>query len=58
MRDRAALRGVFAFGFHGDRVPAEHIEIALTERLLIQLTSLGRRSDGVEDAGIGNAGFL
>src|SRR5262245_24234856 len=57
MGDRASLRGVFAFGFHGNRVPAEHVEIALGKRLLVQLAAFSGRSDGVEDPGIGNPRF-
>src|SRR5205809_21299 len=57
VRDGAALSGMLALGLDGDRVLAEDVELAFRERLLVQLAALGRRCDGVEDAGIGNAGF-
>ena len=57
VRDGAALSGMLALGLDSDRVLAEDVELALGERLLVQLAALGRWCDGVEDAGIGNAGF-
>ena len=57
VRDRAALRGVLAFGFDGDRVAAEDVELALGERLLVQLAAFGRGRDRIEDAGVGDARF-
>ena len=57
MRDGAALCGVLAFGFDGDRVAAEDVELAFGKCLLVELSAFGRRCDGVEDAGIGDARF-
>ena len=55
--DRAALGGVFSLRFHGDRVLTKHVELALSKRLLIQLAALGRRRNGIEHAGLGDARF-
>ena len=55
--DGAALRGVLAFGFDGDGVAPEGVELALGERLLVELAAFRRRRDGIEDAGVGDAGF-
>ena len=57
VRDRAALGRVLAFGLDGNRVVAEDVEFALGERLLVQLAAFGRRRDGIEDTGVGNARF-
>ena len=57
VRDGAALRGVLAFRFDGDRVAAEHVQLAFGERLLIQLAAFGRWGDRIEDAGVCDAGF-
>ncbi len=57
VRDRAALRGVLAFGLDGDRVAAEDVQLAFGEGLLVELAAFGRGRDRVEDAGVGNPGF-
>ena len=36
---------------------AEDVELAFGERLLVELAAFGRGRDGVEDAGVGDAGF-
>ena len=53
--DGAALSRVLALGLHGYRILAEDVELAFGERLLVQLTALGRWCDGIEDASIGDA---
>ena len=55
--DGAALRGVLPFGFDGNRVAAEDVELALGERLLVELAAFSRGRDRIEDTGIGNARF-
>jgi hypothetical protein len=52
VRDGSALGGVLAFGLDRNRAAAEHVQIAFSERLLVQLASLCRGSDRVEDAGV------
>src|SRR5258705_14014633 len=49
MRDGAALRGMLTFCFDGNRVAAEHVQLAFRECLLIELTAFGRGRDGVEN---------
>ena len=52
--DGAALCGMFAFGFDGDpRVP-EDVQLALGERLLVQLAHFRRRRDRVEHPSLGD----
>ena len=41
VRDGAALRGMLPFRFDGDRVAAEHVQLAFRERLLIELAAFG-----------------
>ena len=57
VRDGAALRGVLAFGFDGDGVAAEDVQLAFRECLLVELAAFGRWRDRIEDAGVGDAGF-
>src|SRR5262245_12948892 len=48
---------MFAFGLYRDGVPSEGVELALGERLLVELAGFRRRRDGVEDAGVRDAGL-
>ena len=57
VRDGAALGGVLALGFDGNRVVAEDVELAFGERLLVQLAAFGRRRDRVEHAGVSDSRF-
>jgi hypothetical protein len=52
VRDGAALRGMLAFRFNGNRVLAENVQLAFGEGLLIKLAALGRGGDWIEHAGI------
>ena len=55
--DGAALGGVLSLGFDGQRVPAEHVQPALCEGLLVQLATFRRRGDRIEDPRVGNSSF-
>src|SRR5262249_55235859 len=57
IRDGAALGRVLAFGLDRDRIPAEYVEMAFGECLLIQFAAFGGRRDGIEDAGVRDARF-
>jgi hypothetical protein len=53
--DGATLGGVLAFGFNGDGVVAEDVQVALGIGLLEELAALGGGGDGIKDAGVGDA---
>ena len=55
--DGAALGRVFAFGLDGDGVVAEDVQVALSIGLLEELAAFGGRRNGIENAGIGDAGL-
>ena len=57
VRDGATLSRVFAFGLDGDGVVAEYVQIALSIGLLEELAAFGGRRNGIENAGIGDAGL-
>src|SRR4029434_9154880 len=57
MCDGAALRGVLAFSFDGDRVPPERVELAFGKGLLVELAAFGRRRDWIEHASVCDTGF-
>ena len=51
----AALRRMLALGLNGDRVVAEHIQVALSISLLEQFAALCGRRNRIEHAGVGNS---
>ena len=55
--DGAALGRVFAFGLDGDGVVAEDVQVALGIGLLEELAAFGGRRNGIENAGVGDAGL-
>ena len=55
--DGAALGRVLAFGLDGDGVVAEDVQVALSVGLLEELAAFGGRRNGIENAGIGDAGL-
>jgi len=57
VRDCAALRGVLALGFDGDRAAPEDVQLALGVRLLKELAAFRGRRDGIEDAAVGDPRF-
>ena len=57
VRDGAALGRVLTLGLHRDGVAAEDVQFAFRERLLIELSALGRRRDGIEHTGVADARF-
>ena len=46
-----------ALGFDGYGVPPEGVELAFGKRLLVELATLCRWRDGIENAGVSDAGF-
>ena len=52
-----ALGRVLAFRFNGYGVLAKDVEVALGIGLLEKLTAFGGGSDGIKDAGVGDAGL-
>ena len=54
--ERAALGGVLALGGEEERVLAEHVDVALGPRGLVELADLGRRGDRVADDAPADAG--
>src|SRR5207245_11425810 len=56
-RDGAALGGMLAFGFDGNGVAAEHVQLAFRKCLLIQLAAFSRGRDRIEDARVCDARF-
>ena len=57
VRDRPALGGVLAFGFHRDGVAAEDVELPFCIRLLVELAAFGRWRNRIEDAAVCDSGF-
>ncbi len=57
MRDGSALRCVLALGFDRDGAAAKDVKLAFRKSLLVQLATLGGRSDRVEDSRVGDASF-
>ena len=55
VRNGSALGRVLAFGLNRDGVRAEHIQLAFGIGLLEKLAAFSRRSDGIENAGVGDA---
>jgi hypothetical protein len=55
--DGAALGRVLAFRLNGYGVVAKDVEVPLGVGLLEQLAALGGGRDGIEDAGVGDAGL-
>ncbi len=55
--DGAALGRVLAFGLNGDGVVAKDVQVALGIGLLEELAALGGGGDGIEHAGVGDAGL-
>jgi len=57
VRNSSALSRVFSFRFHGQRVAAENIQVALGEGLLVKFSTFGGGRDRIEHACIGNSRF-
>ena len=55
--DGAALGRVLAFGLDGDGIAAKDVKVALGIGLLEQLAAFGGRRNGIENAGVGDAGL-
>ena len=55
--DGATLGCVLAFGLDSDGVVAEDVQVALGVGLLEELAAFGGRRNGIENAGIGDAGL-
>ena len=55
--DGATLGGVLAFSLNGDGVVAENVEVAFGIGLLEEFAALGGGGDGIEHAGVGDAGL-
>ena len=55
--DGSALGRVLAFGFNGDGVVAEDVEVTFGIGLLEELAAFSGRRDGIENAGVGDARF-
>ena len=55
--DGAALGRVLAFGLDGDGVVAEDVQVAFRIGLLEELAAFGGRRNGIEHAGVGDAGL-
>ena len=56
-RYRAALCGVLSLRFDGQFRPAEDVQLALRERLLVHFAHFGGRCDRVEDPAVRQAGL-
>src|SRR5262245_56440628 len=54
MGDGPALGRLLAFRLDGWHVMSEHIEFAFGKRLMVQLTTFGRRGDWIEYPHLGN----
>src|SRR6185503_456330 len=57
VRDGAALRGMLALRLDGNRVAAEHVQLAFRECLLIELSAFGRGGNGIVHARVCDSGF-
>src|SRR5262249_39668483 len=55
MRDGAPLGRMLAFGFDGDGVAAEDIQLAFREGLLVQLAAFSRWRDRIKNARVCDA---